>query len=167
MNSTFPYILPNVYLPTDPTVQAMDAGLRDNYGFEPAFRFINQYKDWINKNTSRVIIVQSRGDYEKNYEPIVDQHPSMMKKLLDPINSLYAIWSDFQDYHQDELVGLTENWLSVDLNILSFEYVPERKDQIASMSLHLTAREKQSILNTINNKTNRGKLNFLVALLSQ
>ncbi len=167
MNSTFPYILPNVYLPTDPSVQAMDAGLRDNYGFEPAFRFINQYKDWINKNTSRVIIVQSRGDYEKNYDPIVDQHPSMMKKLLDPINSLYAIWSDFQDYHQDELVGLTENWLDVDLNILSFEYVPERKDQVASMSLHLTAREKLSILNTMNNKENRGKLNLLVALLSQ
>src|SRR5262249_23468541 len=31
MNSTFPYILPNVYMPTIPSIQCMDAGMRDNY----------------------------------------------------------------------------------------------------------------------------------------
>lgn len=167
MNSTFPYILPNVYLPTKPAVQTMDAGLRDNYGFEPAIRFVYEFKDWINKNTSRVIIVQSRGDYEKNYEPIVNEHPSMVQKTLDPISSLYAIWSDYQDYHQDELTGMADSWLDVNLNVLSFEYVPEKKDQIASMSLHLTAREKQSVLTTMENNTNRAKLKTLVTLLGQ
>lgn len=68
--------MPNIYLPTKPEVQAMDAGLRDNYGFETSYRFLYEFKDWINKNTSRVIIVQARGDYEKDYEPIVNEHPS-------------------------------------------------------------------------------------------
>lgn len=166
LNSTFPYIMPNVYLPTTPAVQAMDAGLRDNYGFEPAYRFMYEFRDWINKNTSRVIIVQARGDYEKNYEPKVNEHPSLVQKLLDPISSLYAIWSDFHDYHQDELTGLAGNWLNVDLNLLSFEYVPEQKEQVASMSLHLTTREKQSVLTTMKNAQNREKLRKLVVLLS-
>ncbi|MGB3076520.1 MAG: hypothetical protein WBB36_14425 [Chitinophagales bacterium] len=166
INSTFPYIMPNVYLPTTPEVQAMDAGLRDNYGFETTYRFLFEFKDWINQNTSRVIIVQARGDYAKNYEPVVNEHPSLIQKLLDPISSLYAIWSDFHDYHQDELTGLADSWLDVDLNMISFEYVPEQKDQVASMSFHLTTREKQSILSTMENAENRAKLNKLVVLLS-
>src|SRR5699024_2411907 len=32
MNATFPYVLPNVFLPAKPTIEVMDAGLRDNYG---------------------------------------------------------------------------------------------------------------------------------------
>jgi hypothetical protein len=166
MNATFPYILPNVYLPTSPAVQSMDAGLRDNYGFEPSLRFLYTFRDWINKNTSRVIIVQSRGDYEKNYEPIVNEHPSLVQKLLDPISSLYAIWTDYQDYHQDELASMAGSWLGVELNVISFEYVPEKKEQVASISLHLTTREKQNILNTMKNEVNTGKINRLKVLLS-
>jgi hypothetical protein len=166
MNSTFPYVMPNIYLPTIPEVQAMDAGLRDNYGFETSYRFLYEFKDWINKNTSRVIIVQARGDYQKDYEPIVNEHPSLIQKLLDPVSSLFAIWSDFHDYHQDELTGYAGSWLTVDLNMLSFEYVPAQKENEASMSFHLTTREKQSILTTIDNAENRAKLNRLVVLLS-
>ena len=40
MNATFPYVLPNVWLPTTPVIDVMDAGLRDNYGQETAIRFI-------------------------------------------------------------------------------------------------------------------------------
>jgi hypothetical protein len=167
LNSTFPYVLPNAYLPTNPPVQSMDAGLRDNYGYEPALRFLYTFKDWINKNTSRVIIVQARGDYEKNYEPIVNTHPSLVRKIMDPINSLYAIWTDYQDYHQDDLTNMADSWLNVDLNVLSFEYVPEKKDQMATMSFHLTKREKQSILFTITSPVNTTKLKQLSALLSQ
>ena len=32
MNATFPYVLPNVWLPSKPVIDVMDAGLRDNYG---------------------------------------------------------------------------------------------------------------------------------------
>ena len=36
MNCTFPYILPNVHLPTTPEIEIMDAGIRDNYGTQTA-----------------------------------------------------------------------------------------------------------------------------------
>ena len=32
MNATFPQKLPNVWLPSDPVIDVMDAGLRDNFG---------------------------------------------------------------------------------------------------------------------------------------
>ena len=38
MNATYPYITPNVHLPTDPVIEVMDAGFRDNFGlFSEAF----------------------------------------------------------------------------------------------------------------------------------
>jgi len=37
-NATFPYILPNVYLPTEPEIEIMDAGFRDNFGLKSAVR---------------------------------------------------------------------------------------------------------------------------------
>ena len=40
MNATFPIVLPNVWLPSDPVIDVMDAGLRDNYGQETALRFL-------------------------------------------------------------------------------------------------------------------------------
>lgn len=167
MNATFPYIMPNVYLPTKPSAQCMDAGMRDNYGAEQGMRFLYTFRDWINENCSRVIIIQARGDYEKNYDPVVNAHPSLWHKVLDPINSLYYNWSDYHDYTGDEEFSMAKSWLKVDLNLLSFEYKPEKKDEIASMSLHLTKRERQSILNTMENPLNKSKLSQLVTLLSQ
>lgn len=165
LNATFPYVMPNVYLPTNPRAQCMDAGMRDNYGAEPAMRFLYTFREWISKNCSRVIIIQARGDYGKNYEPVVTKHPSLLQRMFYPINSLYSNWSDYHDYQGDELMSTADSWLGVDLQVFSFEYVPEKKDQIASMSLHLTTRERNSILSTIEDATNRKKLQSLAALM--
>jgi hypothetical protein len=60
MNATFPYILPNVWLPSTPVIDVMDAGLRDNFGQEVALRFTRVFKDWILENTSGVVLIQIR-----------------------------------------------------------------------------------------------------------
>jgi len=49
MNATFPYALPNVWLPTQPVIDVMDAGLRDNFGMETTLRFLTVFKDWFEK----------------------------------------------------------------------------------------------------------------------
>src|SRR6185369_7564937 len=51
MNATFPYVLPNVWLPSQPVIDVMDAGLRDNSGVETTVRFLNVFKKWIIENT--------------------------------------------------------------------------------------------------------------------
>ena len=40
MNATFPIVLPNVWLPSNPVIDVMDAGLRDNYGQETSLDFL-------------------------------------------------------------------------------------------------------------------------------
>lgn len=65
MSATFPYIMPSVTLPTNPQIEVMDAGVRDNYGALTTFKYMHTFKEWINENTSGVIIIQIR-DKEKN-----------------------------------------------------------------------------------------------------
>jgi hypothetical protein len=60
MNATFPYVLPNVWLPTNPVIDVMDAGLRDNFGQENTLRFIESFKNWLQENTAKVVIIQIR-----------------------------------------------------------------------------------------------------------
>ena len=64
MNATFPYVLPNVWLPTNPVIDVMDAGIRDNYGTETTLRFLNVFKDWIKTNTAKVVVLQSLSQKE-------------------------------------------------------------------------------------------------------
>jgi hypothetical protein len=57
MNCTYPFILPNVWMPTTPSVETLDAGFRDNYGLGLAIRFAHIFKDWIMENTGGVVFV--------------------------------------------------------------------------------------------------------------
>ncbi|HET7897232.1 MAG TPA: patatin-like phospholipase family protein, partial [Flavisolibacter sp.] len=58
MNATFPVVLPNVWMPSDPVIDVMDGGLRDNYGVETSLRFLMHLQKWIVENTSGVMVVQ-------------------------------------------------------------------------------------------------------------
>ena len=58
MNTTFPYVLPNVWLPSRPVIDVMDAGLRDNYGQETSLWFMDYFSGWLKENTSGIIILQ-------------------------------------------------------------------------------------------------------------
>ncbi|HEX3766933.1 MAG TPA: patatin-like phospholipase family protein, partial [Puia sp.] len=60
MNATFPYILPNVWLPSDPVIDVMDAGFRDNFGEQVGLRFVHVFRDWILENTRGVLLIQIR-----------------------------------------------------------------------------------------------------------
>lgn len=165
MNATFPYIMPNVFLPTSPAIQTMDAGLRDNYGIETSLRYLYTFKKWIDENTSGVVILQTR-DYEKNSPPHIDEHPSLIQRKLEPINSIYSNWMDFQDFHNDASFSTVESWLNVDVNLISFEYIPTSLNTSASMSWHLTEKEKKDIFNSINTPHNLNELKKLKELMN-
>ncbi len=45
MSATFPYISPVVSLPSEPRIEIMDAGLRDNFGLETSLRFIKTFNN--------------------------------------------------------------------------------------------------------------------------
>jgi len=94
MNATYPYILPNVYLPSKPGIEVMDAGFRDNYGINSATRFIH-----------------------------------------------------VQDYEQDTNLGFIYDLLGRDkFDVIRYIYYPKDEMERASISFHLTSKEKQDVL---------------------
>src|SRR5258708_22360814 len=60
MNATFPYVLPNVWLPSDPVIDVMDAGFRDNFGEQVGIRFVHVFHNWIQQNTRSVLLIHIR-----------------------------------------------------------------------------------------------------------
>lgn len=153
MNATYPYVLPAVWLPSEPVIEVMDAGLRDNNGQETTLRFLNVFKEWINEHTSGVLIIQIRsrqkGSWDGNYT-----NGGLAGVITKPFTMLQNNWFVLQDYFQDDEISYAQNFLTVPLNRVAFMYIPEKEDNAASLNFHLTAREKievQSSLKRLNN----------------
>lgn len=161
MNATFPYVLPNVWLPTHPIVDVMDAGLRDNYGQEITLRFIDVFDEWIKQNTSGVIFIQIRdrkkGEWEEDFK-----EPSIGDILYKPVTTLQYNFYKVQDYMQESMVSYSKN--NVPLYRFSFIYEPSSQKKGAALSFHLTEREKNDIAVSVYNKKNTATLQRLLQL---
>jgi hypothetical protein len=161
MNATFPYVLPNVWLPTHPIVDVMDAGLRDNYGQEITLRFIDVFDEWIKQNTSGVIFIQIRdrkkGEWEEDFK-----EPSIGDILYKPVTTLQYNFYKVQDYMQESMVSYSKN--NVPLYRFSFIYEPSSQKKGAALSFHLTEREKNDIAVSVYNQRNTTTLKRLLDL---
>jgi hypothetical protein len=166
MNATYPYILPNVSLPTDPPIQVMDAGIRDNYGMETTSRFIFNFRDWIKQNTSGVMIVNLNSVNVTLIRKEQTKAPDAFSRLFNPVSNLYQNWTEIQRFNHHNLFPYMREWFGDNAWFVEFNYVPADKDQVASMSFHLTSKEKRDILNAIDNAANREALDFVVKKLS-
>jgi len=62
LNATFPFITPAVELPTVASLRAVDAGYFDNYGVNAASAYLldERIADWIDTNTSGLVLIQIR-----------------------------------------------------------------------------------------------------------
>ncbi len=176
MNATFPYITPNISLPSHPPMLIMDAGLSDNFGTIDATRFIWVFKDWIEANTSGVIMLRLR-DNEKIREIKSRQYPSLFSKILNPISGLYTMWGEAQEMNNDAHLEYINSTLKKNIWVIDFEYDPKyhtdfkRKGhdrwQRAALSWHLTKTEKQSLYKAIDAPRNIRSLKLLEKLLSE
>jgi hypothetical protein len=45
--------------------------------------------------------------------------------------------------------------------MITFEYVPEKKEETAALSLHLTEREKRNIISSLNSANNKFAFDLL------
>lgn len=163
MSATFPYIMPLVTLPSDPVIQVMDAGVRDNYGMESTLEFIHEFRDWISDNTSGVVILQIR-DRHKNREPS-EVGGSLMKRFSRPVQNVTGNMLRVQDMEQDELFEHALTWADFPLERVSIELEHDHEENI-SLSWHLTANEKGKVLEQVHSEVNEAKFQRLVDLLS-
>ncbi|HEY8396967.1 MAG TPA: patatin-like phospholipase family protein, partial [Flavihumibacter sp.] len=153
MNATFPYVLPNVWLPTEPVIDVMDAGLRDNYGIETTVRFVHVFRDWIRENTSGVTLIQIKdrrgGGWEQPFES-----QAISEIITKPLLLLQLNWYKMQQYNQQDQLGMISDLLPGQFRRISFHYIPEKEENKAALNFHLTQREKTDILHALNNAAN-------------
>lgn len=164
-NSTFPFVLPMVTLPTVPELQLMDAGIRDNYGGKTSILFLKSLKDWIAQNTSGIIILQIR-DTEKIFHNETYGKVDLIDRLTLPFGNLYQNFPRTQDFDQEELLNLSTSDLGFPMDIISFNLRESTKDRI-SLSWHLTSQEKQKITKAYHSLSNQRSLERLRQLLEE
>ena len=153
MNATYPYVLPNVYLPSTPPVEVMDAGFRDNFGVMEASRFLQVYREWILANTSGVVMVQV-STLEKFERPREPQPRGWIASLFSPLGVAAQLIS-LQDFQLDDNVGLLyELYGPEHFDFVRFSYLPAPDREAAAMTFHLTAGEKADIRASLRHPAN-------------
>jgi hypothetical protein len=166
MNATFPYVLPNVWLPTTPVIDVMDAGLRDNFGQENTLRFMQVFKDWLKEHTSKVIVIQIRdrstGDWERPYES-----KDLSSIYTRPMLLLQHNWFKLQDYYQHDALQYLSQQYGPQFQKICLQYVASNKEAAASLSFHLTTREKIEIAQSLSSTINQNELKRLKGLMKK
>ena len=163
MSATFPYISPVVSLPSEPRIEIVDAGLRDNYGLETTLRFLKTFNDWIAQNTSGVVIIQMR-DKHKNVP--IDDNPSqtLVQALSRPLGSFYGNLFEVQDYNQNQQILNADLWCKSKIEIIDLQLRNDKTDHI-SLSWHLTNKEKRKVYASLYLPENEAAIKRIVELL--
>ncbi len=185
MSATFPYITPNISLPSEPPMEIMDSGISDNFGIADAIKFLFVFKKWISENTGGVVILSLR-DSDKDRPITGSRGFSLFQKFFTPIRSLYVNWDNIQDFNNDNLVEFAQSWFDGTIEKIELQYVDrtityngknknnERSNPIsqeeytterASLSWRLTGKEKKHIIESIESTENQIALTQIKRLL--
>jgi patatin-like phospholipase len=164
MNATYPYILPNVHLPSKPGIEVMDAGFRDNFGITSATRFMHVFNEWIKENTSGVVLVQV-SSLDKIEEIPSSNEGGVLETMFNPLGIAGQIMN-LQDYEQDTNLGFIYDILGKEnFEIIRFIYHPGKNNERASLTFHLTQREKENILNSFYMAKNQESMKRLLEVM--
>ncbi|HYG53016.1 MAG TPA: patatin-like phospholipase family protein, partial [Flavobacteriales bacterium] len=118
MNATFPFVMPMVSLPTEPGTEVMDAGIRDNYGTSLTVKFITEFKNWIQNNTSGVIIITTRDRPRVLNMPKVNN--SLYSKMSVPAANLVDNVFYTQDFENDLLLENLMKLSGLNIKVIDF-----------------------------------------------
>lgn len=164
MNASFPYVLPNVWLPSNPVIDVMDAGLRDNCGQETTLRFIENFSDWLKANTSKIIILQIQDRQQDNWQQPLGTG-SITDILTKPATMLQHNWYKLQAFSETDQYSYLQNSFGDTLQRISFMYAPENEEKGAALNFHLTAREKVAVREAFTSSYNQASLAAIKNLL--
>ncbi len=154
MNATFPIVLPNVWLPSKPVIDVMDAGLRDNFGQESTLRFLVSFDDWIKENTSGVLVLQIRdraaGGWEAPYES-----DNISDHVTKPFLLLQHNWFKMMEYFQNDMLTYFSTRSGNPVYKIAFQYSTDKQENKAALNFHLTKREERDIIFSIKSASNQ------------
>jgi len=167
MNATFPYITPNVILPSTPRMAIMDAGLSDNFGVSDALHFMYIFKDWIKANTDGVVMISIR-DKPKERKIKIEEQKGKLDQVFAPISGVLLNIFTLQDGNNDRLLEVVRTMLEDRLDVVDFRYLDVNTidlHQEASLSWRLTSTEKVGIARAIDSEFNQKSVQKLKKLM--
>lgn len=164
LSASFPYITPLVNLPSQPSIELIDAGVRDNEGLEMALRYMYEFREWIKLNTSGIVVVQIKANRPDEI-PISDEFQTKLDQLVMPINGVIQSFHNLQIYNKSLLMQWSDEIMPFPVDVVRFSLF-EKKDEV-SLSWHLTESEKRSIISTFKNTRNQTALKEVKELLKK
>lgn len=166
MNATFPIVLPNVWLPSNPVIDVMDAGLRDNFGQETTLRFLSSFSDWIKENTSGVLILQIRDRGTGGWEtPYVSE--GLSDHVTKPFLLLQHNWFKMMEYFQNDMLDYYVTNSRNPVYKITFQYAADNEQNKAALNFHLTRREEKDIMSTIHSPGNQKSFQQILSLFER
>lgn len=166
MNATFPVVLPNVWMPSEPVIDVMDGGLRDNYGIETSLRFLIHLQKWIEDNTRGVMIVQIRdrmdGGWDSPYE-----FDDLVQNATKPFFLLQHNWYKMMEYFQKDMATYFLNNQKYPVHNITFQYIPRKEQHKAALSFHLTKQEKLDIAGSLGSEHNQKSFGRVLGLFGE
>ncbi len=162
LSASFPFITPLVNMPSTPGIQLIDAGVRDNEGYELAIRFLFYYREWIKENTDGVVIIQMKANRPEEI-PIRQKSVTKFDKLTLPLSGVLESFHNLQIYNKGLLMELSHQELGLPIDMVRFSLLKDKED--VSLSWHLTNSEKEEIIKTFNNQSNQEALQRLKELM--
>ncbi len=163
MSANFPYILPMVSLPSQPSLKIVDAGIKDNYGLQTSVKFLEEFSTWIAKNTSGVVFIEIR-DTPKLKEVNKNKN-NLLENLTLPIGNIISNMLQVQDYNNNELLVRTKKNYPIEINNFTL-YVNQNETQNVSMSWHLTKLDCKKIYKSIKTEHNQKTIESIKLLLN-
>ncbi len=91
--------------------------------------------------------------------------PTLISETLSPTENIYTNFQLLQNYNDDISLAFLQNSSKTPLDVLNFNYFQPNVQNKASMSLHLTNGEKQTIVSAFSQKSNQQMVDRLKALL--
>jgi hypothetical protein len=153
-------------MPSDPEIDVMDAGFRDNFGHETSLRFIDVFSEWLKENTSKVVLVEIRdrplGNWSRPYET-----NSILGLITKPMLLLQNNWFNLQDYYEKDEINYMLEAFGPQLYKTEFSYETPVNAISASLSFHLTAAEKKGIEEALDDDANKQSFKIIESFLSQ
>ncbi len=166
MNATFPIVLPNVWLPSNPVIDVMDAGLSDNFGEGTTLRFLSSFGDWIQENTRGVLIIQIRDRRSGGWEaPYVSDN--LGEHITKPFLLLQHNWFKMMEYSQNDMLTYFSSTSATPVYKISFEYAVTDEQKKAALNFHITAREKNDVIASVRSPQNQQCFQQLLVLLQK
>lgn len=164
LSATFPYITPLASLPSDPRMEVIDAGARDNNGFELSLRVVYEFKEWIDQNTSGVVFVQLLANDPPSEEIAGSPYRTRLDALIKPIGGVVKSFANLQEFSASEHLAFADSWVTFPVDLVSFQLLSSKEQEIA-LSWHLTGREKEFIRNSAQSERIGEKVKDLADIL--